>query len=102
MSIRYYKIYIFDIIIILNNKLFRCPVSTLNGYPLSKYLSSFANYELSYMALEIACHAIESYCDKLKTGNYEDLIVKYIIYSEICHRAVIIKLCFRCMLIELS
>lgn len=76
-------------------------MSTLSGYPLSKYLSSFANYKLSYTALEIACHAIESYCDKLKTGNYEDLIVKYIIYSEICHRAVIIKLCFRYMLIEL-
>ncbi|XP_032662812.1 protein RRNAD1-like [Odontomachus brunneus] len=46
-----------------------------NGYPLSKYLSSFANHKLSYTALEVACHAIESYCDKLKTGNYEDLIV---------------------------
>ncbi|EFN60617.1 UPF0431 protein C1orf66-like protein [Camponotus floridanus] len=51
------------------------PVSALSGYPLSKYLSSFANYKLSYTALEVACHAIESYCDKLKTGNYEDLIV---------------------------
>ncbi|XP_011687303.1 PREDICTED: protein RRNAD1-like isoform X2 [Wasmannia auropunctata] len=46
-----------------------------NGYPLSKYLSSFAKHKLSYTALEVACHAIESYCDKLKTGNYEDLIV---------------------------
>ncbi|XP_028048622.1 protein RRNAD1 [Monomorium pharaonis] len=46
-----------------------------NGYPLSKYLSSFARHELSYTALEVACHAIESYCSKLKTGNYEDLIV---------------------------
>lgn len=55
-----------------------------NGYPLSKYLSSFANCKLSYTALEVACHAIESYCDKLKTGNYKDLIVKCIIFSEIC------------------
>lgn len=68
-------------------------MSVLNGYLLSKYLSSLANCKLSYTALEVACHAIESYCDKLKTGNYKDLIVKYIIYSEICHGAVIIKLC---------
>lgn len=54
-----------------------------NGYPLSKHLSSFPNCKLSYAALEVACHAIESYCDKLKTGNYKDLIVKYQIYSEI-------------------
>ncbi|KAL6267653.1 hypothetical protein P5V15_000727 [Pogonomyrmex californicus] len=47
----------------------------LNGYPLSKYLSSFAKHKLSYTALEVACHAIENYCDKLMTGNYEDLIV---------------------------
>lgn len=46
-----------------------------NGYPLSKYLSSFARHKLSYTSLEVACHAIESYCDKLKTGNYKDLIV---------------------------
>ncbi|KAL0113606.1 hypothetical protein PUN28_012633 [Cardiocondyla obscurior] len=46
-----------------------------NGYPLSKYLSSFTKRKLSYTSLEVACHAIESYCDKLKTGNYEDLIV---------------------------
>ncbi|EFN89616.1 protein RRNAD1 isoform X2 [Harpegnathos saltator] len=47
----------------------------LHGYPLSKYLSSFENHKLSYTALEAACHAMESHCDKLRTGNYEDLIV---------------------------
>ncbi|XP_014489337.1 PREDICTED: protein RRNAD1-like isoform X2 [Dinoponera quadriceps] len=46
-----------------------------SGYPLSKYLSSFVNHKLSYAALEVACHSIESYCDKLKAGNYDDLIV---------------------------
>ncbi|XP_029680179.1 protein RRNAD1-like [Formica exsecta] len=51
------------------------PVGEFNGYPLSKYLSSSANCKLSYTALEVACHAIENYCDKLKTGNYKDLIV---------------------------
>ncbi|XP_012059464.1 PREDICTED: protein RRNAD1-like [Atta cephalotes] len=52
------------------------PADVSNGYPLSKYLSSFTKHKkLSYTALEVACHAIESYCDKLKTGNYEDLIV---------------------------
>ncbi|XP_012234528.1 methyltransferase-like protein 25B [Linepithema humile] len=54
---------------------FEHPDDVLNGYPLSKYLSSFTNHKLSYTALEVACHAIESYCDKLRTGNYEDLIV---------------------------
>jgi len=56
---------------------FRNPANVSNGYPLSKYLSLFTKHKLSYTALEVACHAIESYCDKLKTGNYEDLIVKY-------------------------
>ncbi|EZA60626.1 Protein RRNAD1 [Ooceraea biroi] len=49
--------------------------SALHGYPLSKYLSSSTNRKLSYTALEVACHAIESHCDRLRTGNYEDLIV---------------------------
>lgn len=60
------------------NYTFRHPVDVLNGYPLSKYLSSFMNHKLSYTALEVACHAIEGYCDKLKTGSYKDLIVKYL------------------------
>ncbi|XP_018396365.1 PREDICTED: protein RRNAD1-like [Cyphomyrmex costatus] len=51
------------------------PADVPKGYPLSKYLSSFTKHKLSYTALEVACHAIETYCDKLKTGNYEDLIV---------------------------
>ncbi|XP_076667976.1 methyltransferase-like protein 25B [Andrena cerasifolii] len=45
------------------------------GYPLSKYLSLCKNNALNYTSLEVACHAIEKYCDKLKAGNYEDLIV---------------------------
>ncbi|XP_035730281.1 protein RRNAD1-like isoform X2 [Vespa mandarinia] len=44
------------------------------GYPLSSYLS-FKSHKLSYNALEIACHAIEKHCDKLKNNNYADLIV---------------------------
>ncbi|XP_054006769.1 methyltransferase-like protein 25B isoform X1 [Hylaeus anthracinus] len=50
-------------------------ISGLKGYPLSKYLLLCKNHMLSYTSLEVACHAIEKYCDKLKTGNYEDLIV---------------------------
>ncbi|CAK9830868.1 Methyltransferase-like protein 25B [Anthophora retusa] len=50
-------------------------VSGLKGYPLSKYLLLRKNHSLSYTSLEVACHAIEKYCDKLKNGNYEDLIV---------------------------
>ncbi|XP_043590686.1 protein RRNAD1-like isoform X1 [Bombus pyrosoma] len=47
----------------------------LKGYPLSQYLLAHKNHLLTYTALEVACHAIEKYCDKLKNGNYEDLIV---------------------------
>lgn len=54
----------------------RSEISGLKGYPLSKYLLLRKSHELSYTSLEVACHAIEKYCDKLKTGNYEDLIVK--------------------------
>ncbi|XP_043257721.1 protein RRNAD1-like [Colletes gigas] len=50
-------------------------VNGLKGYPLSKFLLLCKNHTLSYTSLEVACHAIEKYCDKLKTGNYEDLIV---------------------------
>ncbi|CAG9796340.1 unnamed protein product [Diatraea saccharalis] len=45
---------------------------TDHGYPLSKYTKKL-NSELSYPSREIACHAIEVYCDRLKKGNYEDL-----------------------------
>ncbi|XP_076750959.1 methyltransferase-like protein 25B [Xylocopa sonorina] len=50
-------------------------ISGLKGYPLSKYLLLRKNHSLTYTSLEVACHAIEKYCDKLKNGNYEDLIV---------------------------
>ncbi|XP_031846816.1 methyltransferase-like protein 25B [Nomia melanderi] len=50
-------------------------ISEVKGYPLSNYLMACKNHTLSYTSLEVACHAIEKYCDKLKTGNYEDLIV---------------------------
>ncbi|OAD52468.1 Protein RRNAD1 [Eufriesea mexicana] len=56
-------------------RIFRSEISGLKGYPLSKYLLSRKNHSLTYTSLEVACHAIEKYCDKLKNGNYEDLIV---------------------------
>ncbi|XP_012277028.1 protein RRNAD1 [Orussus abietinus] len=45
------------------------------GYPLSKFVSSCSDYNISYNALEVACHALENYCDKLKEEKYNDLIV---------------------------
>ncbi|XP_074098677.1 methyltransferase-like protein 25B [Cotesia typhae] len=45
------------------------------GYPLSNYLRSKSNNYLSYAALEVACHAVENYCDKMKTGDYNNLKV---------------------------
>jgi hypothetical protein len=40
----------------------------------SEYLSSRPHF-LSYEAREIACHAIETYCERLCFGHYEDLKV---------------------------
>lgn len=45
------------------------------GYPLSKYVATSAGHSLTYAALEVACHAVENYCDKLKENQYDDLKV---------------------------
>ncbi|XP_015119248.1 protein RRNAD1 [Diachasma alloeum] len=45
------------------------------GYPLSKYVARNSSHSLSYAALEVACHAVENYCDKIKNNEYEDLKV---------------------------
>ncbi|CAK1540301.1 unnamed protein product [Leptosia nina] len=51
-----------------------CYMKLNKGYPMSEYLKRFDN-KLSYPAREIACHAIEVYCDKLCKGDYNDLKV---------------------------
>ncbi|XP_045499803.1 methyltransferase-like protein 25B [Colias croceus] len=45
-----------------------------DGYPMSEYVKGL-DCELSYASREIACHAIESYCEKLCKGDYNDLKV---------------------------
>ncbi|XP_028170962.1 protein RRNAD1 [Ostrinia furnacalis] len=45
---------------------------TSEGYPMSEYVKGLDS-GLSYPSREIACHAIEVYCDRLKKGDYEDL-----------------------------
>ncbi|XP_014204204.1 protein RRNAD1-like [Copidosoma floridanum] len=62
--------------------------NTDRGYPMSQYLLENNNYELSYAAMEVACHAIEKHCDKLKASDYSDLKVH-------AYRAVL-----ECLLIE--
>ncbi|XP_046963940.1 methyltransferase-like protein 25B isoform X1 [Vanessa cardui] len=44
------------------------------GYPMSRYVRELDN-SLTYVSREIACHAIESYCQKLCRGDYKDLKV---------------------------
>ncbi|CAH0727599.1 unnamed protein product, partial [Brenthis ino] len=44
------------------------------GYPLSQYAKSKDSH-LSYVSREIACHAIETYTQKLCIGDYKDLKV---------------------------
>lgn len=55
------------------------------GYPMSQYLLKSTNHKLSYAALEVACHAIEKHCDKLKTDNY-DLKVRLKIFLTIYNK----------------
>lgn len=50
-------------------------LTTVVGYPLSKYISNKNSHCLSYAALEVACHALENYCDKMKNSQYNDLKV---------------------------
>ncbi|KAH8416012.1 hypothetical protein KR222_006394 [Zaprionus bogoriensis] len=50
------------------------PRAQLHGYPLSATLQRHtAHCQLSYEAREIACHAMESYYDRLSAGQYEYL-----------------------------
>lgn len=45
------------------------------GYPLSNYVLNKYGNTLSYAALEVSCHAVENYCDKMKNSQYNDLKV---------------------------
>lgn len=48
-----------------------------NGYPMSDYVKGLGRVNrLSYYSREIACHAIETYNDRLLKGKYEDLKVR--------------------------
>lgn len=48
-----------------------------NGYPISNYLRKNDGYHMTYASLEVACHAVEKHCDKLKTGEFAELKVCY-------------------------
>lgn len=51
-------------------------------HPVSRYLKQICPNGLSYPAREIACHAIESYAERLRTNNYDYLKIH-------CYRALI-------------
>ena len=62
------------------NNYFYVSRSTEDGYPLSRFLKNRThNWFLSYKAKEIACHAQEIYCKRLKCKDYTYLkvIFKY-------------------------
>ncbi|KAJ8678870.1 hypothetical protein QAD02_014657 [Eretmocerus hayati] len=45
-------------------------------FPMSDFLGAKRNYPaLSYAALEVACHAVEKHCEKLKSKDFGDLKV---------------------------
>jgi hypothetical protein len=43
------------------------------GYPLSHALSSSPSHNLSYQAKELACHAMETYINRLMDGSFDHL-----------------------------
>lgn len=47
---------------------------TNQGYPMSQFVNNL-DCHLSYVSREIACHAIEVYVDRLRSGQYENLKV---------------------------
>ncbi|XP_068144848.1 methyltransferase-like protein 25B [Drosophila tropicalis] len=47
--------------------------TSLPGYPLSKFLQVQNDFQLSYEAREVSCHANEMYFDRLTTGQHEYL-----------------------------
>ncbi|KAH8284561.1 hypothetical protein KR018_004301 [Drosophila ironensis] len=49
------------------------PRDPVQGYPLSRFLSTHPRSQLSYEAREISCHATEVYHDRLMAGDYEHL-----------------------------
>lgn len=59
-------------------------VSGFGGYPMSEFFSA-RSHSLSYEALEIACHAVDTYRERLCLGQYEELKVH-------CYRAVLEKI----------
>lgn len=64
----------------------KLPTSTSleDSFPVSKYCKK-KKYSLSYNCRELACHAIEMYVEKLRTGDYCELKIH-------AYRAVIEKL----------
>lgn len=52
-----------------------CNDSNEVGYPMSKFVDKMKIKNLSYESRELACHALEMYCERLKKGLYEDLQV---------------------------
>ncbi|KAK4871669.1 hypothetical protein RN001_015793 [Aquatica leii] len=58
------------------------------GYPLSEY-SITNKYSLEYSAREVACHAIEAYIKKLKSGKHNEL--KIHAYRAILEKLIVTK-----------
>lgn len=57
--------------------------NNLKGYPMSIHVSSIDSNKLSFNSLEVACHSVEKHCEKLKNGNYMDLIVSLSFFIQV-------------------
>ncbi|XP_077293391.1 methyltransferase-like protein 25B [Arctopsyche grandis] len=62
-----------------------CDDSNSAGYPMSAFVSNLKAKPLEWESRELACHALELYCQRLQKGLYEDLQIH-------CFRAVLEKL----------
>lgn len=63
-----------------------CYMKIENHFPMSSFLSGhMTTWKLTYTNAELACHAIEMYTDRLRTGEQDKLKVH-------CYRAVLEKL----------
>nr|CAD7397776.1 unnamed protein product [Timema poppensis] len=62
--------------------------SSFKGYPMSNYIyKTLGGNMLSYEAREIACHAIETYSERLRSGLYLDL--KILVWKVHSYRAAL-------------
>ena len=60
---------------VMINSLGCCYMKIQHHFPMSQHVSSHTWHDLTYTSTELACHAVEVYTDKLRSGEEEKLRV---------------------------